>query len=75
MRGNMGKLANFLLGAALGAGVGVVFNYLFGPAQGTEFTQNYRSRWSKALDDGQQAADEREAELRRQFAEAKQPKP
>jgi gas vesicle protein len=67
----MGKLSNFLLGAALGAAVGVVFNYLFGPAQGTEFTQNYRSRWNKALDEGQQAADEREAELRRQFAEAK----
>jgi gas vesicle protein len=67
----MGKLANFLIGAALGAAVGVALNYLFGPAQETEYNQNYRSRLDKALAEGQRAADEHEAELRRQFEQAK----
>lgn len=67
----MGKLSNFLIGIALGGAVGVVINYLFGPATGTEFNQNYRSRLDQALEEGQHAADEHEAELRRQLAEAK----
>jgi gas vesicle protein len=67
----MGKLGNFLIGAALGAAVGVVINYLFGPAQGSEFNGNYRSRLAKALEEGDRAAEEHEAELRRQFELAK----
>ena len=67
----MGKLGNFLIGAALGAAVGVALNYLFGPAQGTEFTSKYRSRLDKALEEGERAAQEHEAELRRQFELAK----
>jgi gas vesicle protein len=67
----VGKLANFLVGVGLGVAVGVVMNYLFGPAQGTEFTQNYRSRLDKALEEGEEAAKAHEAELRRQFEAAK----
>lgn len=67
----MGKLSNFVIGIALGAAVGVVINYLFGPATGTEFNQNYRSRFDQALAEGDRAAEEHEAELRRQLAAAK----
>lgn len=67
----MGKFSNFLIGAALGAAVGLVVNYLFGPATDTEFNHNYRSRLDKALEEGQRAADEHEANLRRQLGEAK----
>jgi gas vesicle protein len=67
----MGKFSNFLIGATLGAVVGLVVNYLFGPATDTEFNQNYRSRLDKALEEGQRAADEHEANLRRQLGEAK----
>jgi gas vesicle protein len=67
----MGKVANFLIGVGFGVAVGVVMNYIFGPAQGSEFTENYRSRLDKALADGEQAAQEHEAELRRQFEAAK----
>lgn len=69
----MGKLSNFLIGTALGAAVGLIINYLFGPANDTEFNQNYRSRLDRALEEGQRAADEHEAELRRQLGEAKRP--
>ncbi len=67
----MGKTSNFVIGAVLGTAVGVVINYLFGPARDTQFNAQYRSRWDQALEDGKQAADEREAELRRQFLEAR----
>ena len=67
----MGKLGNFLIGAALGAAVGIVLNYLFGPAQGSEYNQTYRSRLDKALEEGDRAAEEHEAELKRRFEMAK----
>jgi gas vesicle protein len=67
----MRKLTNFIIGAALGAAAGVVINYLFAPARGTSFNQDYRSRLDQALEDGQRAADEHEAELRQQLAAAK----
>jgi hypothetical protein len=71
----MGKFTNFLIGAALGAAVGVVINYVFGPGQDSDFVQGYRSRLDKALADGEQAAAEHEAELRRQFELAKRQSP
>jgi gas vesicle protein len=67
----MGRVSNFIIGAALGAAVGLVINYLFGPATGAEFNGKYRSRLDQSLEDGQRAADEHEAELRRQFEAAK----
>lgn len=71
----MGRVSNFIIGAALGAAVGLVINYLFGPATGVEFNQEYRSRLDKALEEGEQAAQEHEAEVRRQFELAKRKKP
>ena len=68
----MGKTGFLLVGAAVGAAVGVVFNYVFGPPNDAKFNAAYRSRWDQALEDGERAADEREAEMRRQFAVAKQ---
>jgi gas vesicle protein len=67
----MGKMVNFLIGAALGAAVGVIINYVFGPSTGSEFNQNYRSRLDKALEEGDRAAQEHEAEMRRQLEAAK----
>ncbi len=67
----MGKISNLVIGIALGTAVGVVVNYLFGPARETPFNEQYRSRWDQALEEGKQAAEEREAELRREFAEVK----
>ena len=62
----MGKTSYFIIGAAIGAVVAVAINYLFGPADGTTFDANYRSRLDFARDEGQRAALAREAELRRQ---------
>lgn len=67
----MGKVSNFLIGAALGAAVGLVINYLFGPAVGIEFNQAYRSRLDQAIEDGKQAAAAHESELRQQLEAAK----
>jgi len=67
----MGKISNFVIGAVLGTGVGVVINYLFGPSRDTQFNAQYRSRKNQTLEDGKQTADKLEAELRRQFLEAK----
>lgn len=67
----MGKMSNFLVGAAVGAAAALVVNYLLGPANDTTFDEHYQSRVDKALADGKRAADDREAELRRQFEEGK----
>jgi hypothetical protein len=67
----MGKVSNLVIGVALGTAVGIVINYLFGPARDTPSNEQYRSRWDQAIEDGKQAAAEREAELRREFSETK----
>ncbi len=67
----MGKLSNFLIGAAVGAAAALVVSYIFGPSNDTTYDEHYQSRLDKALADGKRAADEREAELRRQFEEGK----
>jgi uncharacterized membrane protein YgaE (UPF0421/DUF939 family) len=67
----MGKTSNFLIGAAVGVVTALVVNYVFGPSNETTYDEHYQSRLDKALTDGKRAADEREAELRRQFEEGK----
>ena len=67
----MGKMSNFLIGAAMGGAVALVVNYLFGPSNETTYDEGYQSRVDKALADGKLAADAREAELRRQYEEGK----
>ena len=69
----MGKFSYLIVGAAVGAAFALAFNYLFGPATGTTYDQNYRSRLDFALEEGQRAATAREAEMRRQLAAYKRP--
>ena len=68
-----GKSHFLAIGALAGAAVASVVTFLFVPARGTTFDENYRSRLDWALDEGQRTADARELELRRQFEQAKQP--
>lgn len=60
-----------IIGAAAGAAAAWVFNYIFGPAPGARFDATYQSRLDRALAEGDRAAREHEAKLRRQFEEAK----
>jgi gas vesicle protein len=70
----MGKTSNFIIGALLGAAAGVAVSYLFGPANNTTYDKHYQSRLDKALSDGRRAADDAEADLRRQFEAGRLPK-
>ncbi len=67
----MGKLSSALIGAAIGASAGFVVKYLFGPANDTRIDATYQSRLDHALREGKRAADDHEAELRRQLAQAR----
>ena len=67
----MGKVSSFMIGGVVGALTGLAIDYLFGPARDTAYDQRYRSRLDHALEEGQKAADEQEAEMRRQFEAAK----
>ncbi len=71
----MGRTSNFIIGALVGTAVGLAVNYVFGPANQATYDREYRSRLDKALEDGQHAADAREAELRRQFELGKRSRP
>ena len=71
----MGKTSYLIIGAAVGAALGMAVNYLFGPATGTTYDRAYRSRLDAALDAGERAADARELELRNRFVAAKTAKP
>jgi hypothetical protein len=64
-----------IVGVAIGAAAVWTFNYIFGPAPGTRFDATYQSRLDRALAEGDRAAREHEAELRRQFEEAKRRRP
>lgn len=65
----MSRTSYLLVGALVGAAVAATLNYFFGPAPGTTYDANYRSRLDFALDEGRRAAAEREQELRRQLTE------
>lgn len=67
----MSKTLYFVVGAAVGAAAGLVYDYLFSPARATKFDGSYRSRLDWALDEGEKAADLREQELRLEFEAAK----
>jgi hypothetical protein len=69
----VGKGSYFVIGTAIGAVLAIAFNYFFGPADGTTYDQNYRSRLDYALDEGKRAAAEREEELRREFNAYRRP--
>lgn len=67
----MNKTANFILGTLLGGAIGYAVAYLLGPAHDARMDASYQSRLDKALAEGQQAADQREAELREDFVRRK----
>ena len=67
----MGKLSNFIIGAAIGAAASLVVSYLFAPAEEADPKDGYRSRWDFAFEEGQRAAIERENELRLELENAK----
>lgn len=71
----MGRSSYFIIGAVVGTAVGVVVNYLFGPAADTPYDSGYRSRLDAALEAGDRAADARELELRNRYIAAKSPAP
>ncbi len=64
-----------LIGVAVGAMAAAAYTYIFGPAPNATFDVSYRSRLDNALAEGERAAKEHEAELRRQFEESKRPRP
>jgi hypothetical protein len=68
----MSKGTFVLLGVAVGAGIAVALNYFLGPAPGTTYDANYRSRLDFALDEGRRAALEREQQLRQQIIQMRQ---
>lgn len=68
----MSKTMYLLIGAAMGAAVGMALNYFLGPADDTTYDADYRSRLDFAFDEGRRAADEKERELRRQIIDFRQ---
>ncbi len=67
----MSKSVNFVIGTAIGIGIGALVGYVLAPARDAAFDQSYRSRLDKALAEGRKAAALREAELREEFLRAK----
>jgi hypothetical protein len=67
----MDKSVSFVLGAIVGAAASALVGYVFAPARNTSFDRSYRSRMDRALAEGNKAAAEREAELRREFERSK----
>ena len=63
----MGKFSSFVIGGVVGVVTGLAIDYLFGPARDTTYDERYRSRLDHALEEGQKAADEQEAAMRRKF--------
>jgi gas vesicle protein len=61
-------LGGFLLGAAIGGVVGL----LFAPQAGGELQQMIRERAKMVIEEGRRAAADRRAELEAQFAQSKQ---
>ena len=67
----MGKSGNFIVGGLIGVALGAIVGYLLGPAQGTRYDATYQSRLDRALDEGRTAEEQRAAELRQEFLQAK----
>ncbi len=67
----MGKAENLAVGLLIGAAIGAVAAYFFGPSRGTTFDARYQSRWDRALAEGKEAEAARKAALERELAEAK----
>jgi gas vesicle protein len=69
----MGRIIKFLLGLAVGAGVGYATGLLLSPESGEENLRQVRRRIDAAVAEGQRAAGERRRELEAELARARQP--
>lgn len=67
----MGKTENLVIGLILGAAVGAIAAYIFGPSRATTFDSKYQSRWDRAIAEGKEAELKRKAELEEELAETK----
>ena len=66
----MNRVFSFMAGAISGALVGGVVVVLFTPASGEELKQGMVDRWNLALEEAQQAMEQRRIELETQYREA-----
>lgn len=64
----MRKLASWLLGAGLGAAVGIALVLLFAPASGQEVIALLKRSWDATLTDARAANRQRRAELEAELA-------
>ncbi|MBN1889955.1 MAG: YtxH domain-containing protein [Thermoflexales bacterium] len=65
---------NFIVGMVYGAAFGAAAVLLLTPLSGQDLRQQARQRYQSLLDEGQQAAAARRAELESQLAALKQPR-
>ena len=65
----MRKIVRFLLGGLLGGAAGAGLVALFSPVSGEAVVTNLKRGWAETLAEARQASQEREAELKAQFAD------
>ena len=71
----MNRLGNFLLGAILGGLVGGITALLLAPSSGQQLRSNMVTRADQIRSEVAQAAASRRADLERQLAELRTPRP
>lgn len=67
----MGKAESLAVGLLIGAAMGAVAAYIFGPSRKTTFDAGYQSRWDRAVAEGKEAEAARKEALERELAEAR----
>lgn len=65
----MRRLLIFVGGILAGSGLGAGISFLFAPQSGDEMRDGIKTRFKRIQENSAQAADEYEAELRRELAE------
>ena len=71
----MNRVGNFILGAMLGGLVGAVTALLLAPSSGQQLRSNVATRAEQIRSEVTQAAATRRADLERQLAELRAPRP
>jgi gas vesicle protein len=69
------KWTSWLIGFALGAGIGVALVMLFSPVSGDQLIARLRQGWQQTLAEARKANAERRAELEHELAQMKRPAP
>jgi len=67
----VGKAESLAVGLLIGAAMGAVAAYIFGPSRKTTFDAGYQSRWDRAVAEGKEAEAARKEALERELAEAR----